>query len=46
MMETIGNRLLHWAAALGIFLLADSVGVQQLAADYLQAVSYKISTSK
>lgn len=45
-LRLIGNRALHWLAAIGIFLLCDALGVQQLGADYMQRASYHLSQNK
>ena len=42
----VGNRALNWLAAIGVFLLCDAVGVQQLAADCLQRVSWNVTQGK
>lgn len=44
-LKLIGNRALHWIAAIGLFLLLDALGVQQLGADYVQHLSYHMATS-
>lgn len=42
----VANRSLNWLAAIGVFLLCDAVGVQQLAADCLQRVSWNVTQGK
>ena len=34
----VGNRALHWIAAIGVFLLFDAIGVQKLFAAYVRSV--------